>query len=461
MRPPSLRAAAALCAAAIAACSPDRILDVDDPDIVPEQSIRSPAGADALRAGALVQLNKATGGVDQVDPSTSFFDSMVMLGGLLADEWRSGDTFVQRDETDRRAVQVQNANVDAAYRVLERARVTAQLAREATLTYNPDAPAWHVAQMYLVEGYVETFVAEHFCGAAPTSEARLDGTVEYGPSLTTAAMLERAVGHLDAGLAALGTATGAEADRVRDALRVTRARALLGLGRYADAAAAAAPVPTAHAYRLEYNQTLVYNQSWDFNNNQRRYTVSAGEGGVGLAFATAADPRLPTCLGGSAACTQAGVGGTRIFDSQNANLIPLWVQLRWPTRDAPWPLTSGVEARLIEAEAQLAAGGPWLATLNALRATVPGLAPLADPGTAAGRVNLLFRERALWLFGTGHRLGDLRRLVRQYGRPVTSVYPSGAYVKGGDYGTDVNFPIPQSEENNPGFSRAACVTTQA
>jgi hypothetical protein len=182
---------------------------------------------------------------------------------------------------------------------------------------------------------------------------------------------------------------------------------------------------------------------------------------VGLAFATAGDARLPACRGGTAACTAAGVSNPRIFDSQNATVLPLWVQLRFPTRDTPWPLATGVEARLIEAEAQLAAGGAWLATLNALRGTVSGLAPLADPGTPAARADLLFRERAFWLFGTGHRLGDLRRLVRQYGRPADSVFPSGPWVKGGEYGNDVSFPIPQSEENNPQFKRAGCVTTRA
>ncbi|HZF68475.1 MAG TPA: hypothetical protein VEZ47_10585 [Gemmatirosa sp.] len=464
--PPRSFRRAALGAAALGAavaCSPDRILRVETPDVIDPITIRTAAGAEALRTGALFQLNRATGGVDQVDASTSFIDSMVMLGGLLADEWRSGDTFVERDETDRRAVRNQNALVDDAYRMLERARVSAQLADQALAQYNPEAPAWQRAQMQLVQGFVELFEAEHFCAGMPTSEASIDGTITYGPPLSTAAMLERAIGHLDAGLAALGTDASAdppEAARVRAALRVSRGRALLDLGRRAEAAAAVRDVATSTTAVLEYNQTLIFNQLWDYNNNQRRYTLSTGEGGVGLAFATAGDARLPACRGGTAACTAAGVSNPRIFDSQNATVLPLWVQLRFPTRDTPWPLATGVEARLIEAEAQLAAGGAWLATLNALRGTVSGLAPLADPGTPAARADLLFRERAFWLFGTGHRLGDLRRLVRQYGRPVNAVYPSGPWVKGGEYGTNVSFPIPQSEENNPQFQRAACDPSQ-
>ncbi len=72
--------------------------------------------------------------------------------------------------------------------------------------------------------------------------------------------------------------------------------------------------------------------------------------------------------------------------------------------------------------------------------------------TQAQRVDFHFAERAFWLWGTGHRLGDLRRLVRQYGRDSESVFPTGAYFKGGNYGTDVNFPIPLEEDNNPNSS---------
>ncbi|MCU0649076.1 MAG: RagB/SusD family nutrient uptake outer membrane protein [Gemmatimonadaceae bacterium] len=97
-----------------------------------------------------------------------------------------------------------------------------------------------------------------------------------------------------------------------------------------------------------------------------------------------------------------------------------------------------------------------LATLNTLRTQtvggVAGLAPLTDPGTENARVDLLMRERAFWMFGTGHRLGDLRRLVRQYNRPLESVYPTGAYHKaGGRYGAMAVLPVSFDERNNPNF----------
>ena len=80
------------------------------------------------------------------------------------------------------------------------------------------------------------------------------------------------------------------------------------------------------------------------------------------------------------------------------------------------------------------------------------LAPLADPGTDVGRQNLLFRERAYWLFLTAHRIGDMRRMIRQYGRGAETVFPTGPYSSNGRttiYGTDTSFPIPVEELNNP------------
>jgi hypothetical protein len=63
----------------------------------------------------------------------------------------------------------------------------------------------------------------------------------------------------------------------------------------------------------------------------------------------------------------------------------------------------------------------------------------------------MFREKAFWTFGRGQRLNDLRRLVRQYGRAPTSVFPEGVHFKAGTYGPDMNFPIVTDEESNPNF----------
>ena len=70
----------------------------------------------------------------------------------------------------------------------------------------------------------------------------------------------------------------------------------------------------------------------------------------------------------------------------------------------------------------------------------------------------MFRERAFWMFGTGHRLGDMRRLLRQYNRSAEQVYPTGAWFKGGNFGDAIQMPVPVEEQNNPRF--VACTDRQ-
>ena len=98
----------------------------------------------------------------------------------------------------------------------------------------------------------------------------------------------------------------------------------------------------------------------------------------------------------------------------------------------------------------------WLTILNTLRRTVPGgLPPLTDPVDPKARLQLLFTERAEWLYLTGTRQGDLRRLLRtyrQYFPRQELVYPSGVYTAtwGRRARPDVVAPIPQAELNaNP------------
>ena len=68
-------------------------------------------------------------------------------------------------------------------------------------------------------------------------------------------------------------------------------------------------------------------------------------------------------------------------------------------------------------------------------------------------------EKAFWTFGRGERLGDLRRLIRDYGRTESQVFPTGVFPKGGTYVTDVNLPVPQAEQNNIKFT--ACTDRKA
>lgn len=421
-------------------CSPDAVLEVTDPDIIEPEASRSPEGADAVRIGALAWFNGATSGRE------SFF----LYGGLLADEWRSGDTFQQRDETDKRTIQTSNSNVNTGLRDLHRARFAAVNAVALLKEFAP-TPAWKIGQMYWVQGYIEVLIGEHFCAGVFSS---VDGDqIIYGGPVPDTAIFLRAVAHFDSALVNLG-GSATDSTRVLHLASLGKGRALLNLGQYAAAATAVASVPANFRFVSEHSLTTRQNQIWALNNSARRYTMVNSDGGNGLDFIAAADPRLPRCNGGDATCRAQtpSIMSNRSFDSST----PFTAQLVMPTRESSAPVATGTEARLIIAESQLKAGNTvaWLDTLNALRAGVSGLTPLVMPATAVDRENLMFRERAFWMFGTGHRLGDLRRLVRQYNRADTTVFPVGTFHKGGNYGGDTNFPITQAEENNPLFKEA-------
>jgi hypothetical protein len=457
----------AVAALALAGCeSPTEVLDVQDPDIINPSDVQSAAGANAVRLGALARLNAATSGLAGTATNTgnTGTESLFLLGGLFADEWNNGDTFIDRHQVDQRnvALPAHNSFLTTANRALHRARLAAEQAIELLGAFSPSAPAWQLAEMHFVQAYVVNLMAEHYCNGLAFSTVE-NGAEAYGAPMTTQAAFQLALGHAEAGLALI-TGNTADDQRVRYALQVTRGRILLNLDRAGDAAAAVAGVPTTFRYRMSHSQTTRDNAIWNFNNSARRYSVSTGEGGNGLDFATAADPRVPTCVAGDATCRAIGVTQTRRDDNTS---VPLYIQRLWPARDSSVVIVSGVEARLIEAEAQLEpnpAGA--LIILNALRAPtgagsggVAGLAALTDPGTPAGREDQLFRERAFWLFSRGHRVGDLRRLIRQYNRQPQNVFPIGTWHKGGSYGTDVNLPIPEAERNNPNMPQSGPLCT--
>jgi hypothetical protein len=90
---------------------------------------------------------------------------------------------------------------------------------------------------------------------------------------------------------------------------------------------------------------------------------------------------------------------------------------------------------------------------NTNNITVPALTTGA-PTSQDAAIDLLYKERAYWLWLTGNRLGDLRRLVRIYKRGVEAVFPTGALTSPleGTYGTGTTVTVPFSERNNPNFT---------
>ena len=185
----------------LTACDRTRevLLEAVDPDIIQPETINSPEAADALRIGEIARVRGITGGGEGV----------WLLGGLLTDEWKSSDTFSQRNETDQRTIQDSNGNVQGMYRALHRLRTSGYEAINALTTYKP-APAWGIGQMYLSMGIAELMLAETFCNGTPLGDGST-GEVIYGPPKTNAEVFALAVAHLDTAMNNALPATDANA----------------------------------------------------------------------------------------------------------------------------------------------------------------------------------------------------------------------------------------------------------
>jgi len=349
-----------------------------------------------------------------------------------------------------------NDSVSRIYGALQHSRGSNAEAIGALAKYAPNKPAALRGELYAYTAFDEIELADLFCAGIPLSTLDFEGDFTYKAGSPTADVYQHAIALLDT-----ARTLGADSAAIVSLAAVGTGRALLSLGQYASAAQAVANVPD--DFRFEH---LIH---WQGSVLQidgvapllAHVTVANGEGQNGLAYLTSNDPRTLSHQTGTSHSGQA------IF-----------------TPDAyvgvtPFVLASGVEARLIEAEAALQANdASWLTTLNRLRTDgtfdtqpdaqnpgatdtlwhagaggVAGLAPLADPGSGDARVDMLFAERAFWMFVTGHREGDLRRLLRQYHRRQDDVYPRGFYQGGlSAYGNDVTAPIPPAEHLNPLFT---------
>jgi len=412
--------ALAIAALALTGCSSDRVLHVDRPDIIDPNGLNNPAGVTALHAGVIGDLS-------------AYMDAALGVNatvGLFTDELEFGATPPEIKQFDTRSLIEQNTLLWQVYGNIQQLRGQADRAAEALTKVN--ASDTRIGEMNAISGLAYVLLGELFCSGVPIGNIGEDAA-----PIPTTEVLQGSIAKLDAASAAAGTN-----DTIKNLAAVLKARALVDLGQFDEAATAVASVPTDFKYTTFHSATTPYQQNgfWDYMFNSDGLLVSEKEGTNGLNFATADDPRVPIT----------GDGSPSRFDATT----PRYYFALLTGFDSPSTIASGAEARLIEAEAELQKGNPtaFLQTINDLR-TFQNLGPVADPNSPDARIDLLFRERAFTLFATSHRLGDMRRLVRQYNRDPESVFPTGNYHKDGlKFGTDVNFLIPTPEKNNPKFT---------
>ncbi len=478
-------AIAAGCATVIAmslgACRPSDALSVPPPaGVTPSGAYQNQTGAEGLLADGKAQAFQGmAGGAPQFQAPGS---GVLLWSGLLGDEF-TWTYFIfgnaSAANVDARVTVGTNGfqeSGDAAIQSLLGARLTLLSAVPVLEKYEPASGRSKIGEAFALIGYTELLAAEDFCAGVPLDALVPVKGVQYGTPLTTDSLLMVAEADFDSAAAyAAGDATiGALA-----AVGVARTR--LAHGHYAAAATAVSGVQTSFVYNTELQpggysaggpQTFnLYDQETaDYGCGFAN--VADRKGGNGLNFVSAQDPRL--VLSTTVAETCDGLYG--------GSADSVWYYpVKFGNPSTFVPLATGIEARLVEAEAALQAHqtATWAGDLNALRAdsadtkvVFQNLLPADSTTTAsqAEQVDVMFRERAFWLYGTGTRLGDLRRLVRQYGRDQATVFPTGPYPNGTNpklpsplpnYGTDVSLTLPTPAGGlaypNPAYK--GCLTT--
>jgi starch-binding outer membrane protein, SusD/RagB family len=412
-----------------------------------------------LRASTISDLEVAMGAGGE--------DGVITEGALLGDEFVWAETFPTRGEMDQRNTNPINATLSAIYNSLQRARATADRTSAAYYKLAPLLPA--KSEVQAIAGFTYIMLAENYCNGVPVSDFDVNaGTFKLGTPQTGVQLFTTALAKLDSARVGLDSTVAGNAPIV-NLIRIGRGRALLNLNRPVDAAAAVALVPTSFKYTLFHSENTTRQNNGVFlpTLSFARFSVSGSEGVNGLRFRLdSTDARVYAPRGRGIAFSPAiGVD----------NLTPMFTQTKYGTRSSNFSFADGVEARLIEAENLVRSGGSYVGILNTLRSQLPTLLTntpgpsttllnppavtasvlptLSAPTAAADQISQVFQERAYWLFLTGHRLGDMRRLIKHLNRPAESVFPTGTYFKGGTYGVDVNFPVPFQETNNPNFTQ--------
>jgi hypothetical protein len=410
----------------------------------------------------------------------SFYNALsnyIVEAGLITDELESSTTGIGAgsilsngtavsNPLDERILSLSSGQLDGSlsYGLLQGTRGFTSQAIGMLATYDTSAADLTSqkimrAELYALTGYSEIMLADLFCSGVPLSTLDFQRDFTYKAGSTKEEVYRAAVAKFDTALMLADTST-----QIRNLARVGQGRARLNLGQYQAAADDVQSVPDGFNYQLSRGVNIQSSNYWrvgcaelgKFNVDDNSglnctATISNREGGHGLPFISSGDPR------------SAGTPTFLNIKTDSTMLFPVKYQGYLTASTLTITVASGVEARLIQAEGALHGGDAttWLTILKTLHDTIPSLAALTDPGLSSpkpdsARVALQFQERAEWLYLTGSRQGDMRRLLRQYGQYWTNpdrLYPSGVYfaLGAGRYGPDVTANIPASESVNPLF----------
>ena len=408
--------------AVVGAGACDNMLEVENPAAIDDVDLNDPSLATTLANSALGRAQRS-------------FDNLAWFSAVFTDEAVNGHNFIQWKEIDLR--QMRDDNDLGYFGIIHDWRYMADTTAFRLETLLPTADT-RTAQSYAMAGYAYIFAGEFLCESPVNVSAQV-----YTSDELTAMALPRFQKAIDIGTAAKAAGQNATtADNIINLARVGMGRALLQLGRKAEAAAAVANVPANYVWMMRYS-----NNTGGENNLMREATTGANRYfGVDVNFRNLNDPRIrhaATPVFGHNTITPLY---TPFQVSSYSGWLPTGAGVGY-ANDTGIRFASGLEARYIRAEAE----GPnatTLALVNERRAV--GNQP-ATTATGDALMAELRRQRSIDFYADGHRLGDLRRYKKQ---GIGDFFPKGAHPVAlwGDYGTSECLPIPRAEKTgNPGI----------
>ncbi len=412
---------AVLVAGAVLVTACDNPLDVATTSRIPAENIETPGNAQLLVDGAIADFECA-------------FAAYTVQSATVGEEFIYAQQTAARTPADARRI----TDADALYATNTCAGLgiyqpiqTARSSAETVLAYlkvwtDEEVPTNRtnligIAAAYA--GYSYVLLGEGFCTMA-VSRINPDRSIDYGGQIQRDSVFKIAIARFTEAIAAAQTA--ANTDIVRMSY-LGRARATLHIGDYAGAKADAQQIPAGYAKNATYSDAIGRRNNFVFNDNSSANRASS----IGIPYRTLGDTRVPIVNGNF---TTAATGVQHFYQTKYANA------------SAPIPLATYEEAQLIIAEADIRANslGTALPILNASRAR-GGQTPFAGT-TQAEYLAELVDQRRRELFLESHHLGDVIR----YNVSITPATGTPYHFGGGNYGTQLCFPLPAAEkQNNP------------
>jgi hypothetical protein len=418
----------ALVVVSLAGC--DDLLKQTAPSRVNADGLAVPANAKLLVDGARAAFGCA-------------LQAYVTGAGLMTDEMEDTQLAAAAWDYDRRAwttvvgVAYGESPCDASqifgvYRPLQVARYQSDYALETVKGF-ADAEVQDKALLVqtaaLYSGYSYLIIGEGFCTtaiSAPTELLTAGGSAE----LSSADMFAAAE-------AKFGEAIAGPDANLANAARLGRARARLNLAKpeggavntakLAEARADAAAIPAGFVYNVPYNAATSYSQNLLYRRQKDFVLYGVAPPYRDLTFNGVPDPRV--------AVTNTGIRG-----ADGVSIV--WTANKYTSQSSPIALAKYNEARLIIAE--IDGGQAAVGIINALHDAV-GL-PHFDSNDEAAIQAQVIQERSRELFLEGQHFYDMRRFNLPLNPAAGTAYP----IKGGTYGDQRCFPMPDVERvNNP------------